>query len=82
MPHNNLETLEDTFSKHKEDISSVIVEGIQGGNSLSKISFKIAFDNYATNMENIFLPTWFNVDMLEVVNFSLTITHGLELIFI
>lgn len=30
LPHNNVEILEDTFSKHKDDISSVIVEGIQG----------------------------------------------------
>ncbi len=30
LPHNDVQALEETFDKYKEDISSVIVEGIQG----------------------------------------------------
>ena len=30
LPHNNIQALEETFAKYKEQISSVIVEGIQG----------------------------------------------------
>lgn len=30
LPHNNIQALEETFAKYKEQISSVIIEGIQG----------------------------------------------------
>lgn len=41
LPHNNVQALEETFAKYKDEISSVIVEGIQGvgGIHISEIPF-------------------------------------------
>lgn len=41
LPHNNVQALEEAFARYKHEISSVIVEGIQGvgGIHISEISF-------------------------------------------
>src|SRR5690606_17613258 len=41
LPHNNVQALEEAFAQYRDEISSVIVEGIQGvgGIHISEVSF-------------------------------------------
>ena len=75
LPFNDEQALEDCFEENGNEISSVIVEGIQGvgGINVANERFLRRSGSCVTNIKPSILRIVCNVVMEEVANFSVTI---------